>query len=115
MAEPAGPPPGAAAHALRILVVYAGTQGAQQIGVAHTPGQTLYEAVRASGILQRCPDIDLARMGTGVWGRLRGLDTVLAPGDRVEIYRPLVADPKASRSQRARKRAATTGAQAGRR
>ena len=114
MAEPAGAAPEAAAPVPHVLVVYAGLLGAQQSVVAYTPGQTLYEAVRASGILQRCPDIDLARMSTGVWGKLRGLDTILAQGDRVEIYRALVADPKASRSQRARKRAAAAEPRAGR-
>ena len=109
MAEPAEAARGAAAPAPRILVVYAGPQDAQQIEVALTPGQTLFEAVRASGILLRCPEVDLARMATGVWGKLRPLDHVLAPGDRVEIYRPLSADPKASRSLRAKKRAARVG------
>ena len=67
-------------------------------------GATLEEAIRASGILQEEPEIDLNNHRVGVFGKLKPLDTVLRENDRVEIYRPLIADPKESRRQRAVKK-----------
>ena len=57
-------------------------------------GSTLEIAIRQSGILEQVPEIDLAVSKVGVFGRLYPLEHVLEAGDRVEIYRPLVADPK---------------------
>ena len=54
-----------------------------------------------SGLLARCPEIDLAVNGVGVFGRQRQLDEAVTAGDRVEIYRPLPQDPKALRRRRA--------------
>lgn len=64
-------------------------------------GTTLEQAVRESALLERFPDIDLARNQVGIFGKLNKLDAVLRNGDRVEIYRPLIADPKQVRKQRA--------------
>lgn len=68
------------------------------------PGTCLREAIVRSGILERHPEIDAERCATGIFGRRASADTPLHDGDRVEIYRPLVADPKRSRRQRAAKR-----------
>jgi len=57
-------------------------------------GSTVQEAIRRSGLLDQFPDIDLARNKVGIFGKLAGLDTVLAEGNRVEIYRPITADPE---------------------
>lgn len=57
-------------------------------------GSTLEIAIRQSGILEQYPGIDLAVNKVGVFGRLCPLERVLEAGDRVEIYRPLVADPR---------------------
>ena len=65
-------------------------------------GATLSEAIAISGITKRFPEIDLLKNKTGVFGRLRPLEYILHPGDRVEIYRPLVADPKEVRRARVR-------------
>jgi putative ubiquitin-RnfH superfamily antitoxin RatB of RatAB toxin-antitoxin module len=65
------------------------------------PGATLEDAIRGSGILEQYPDIDLAVNKVGVFGKLGKLGDVLHAGDRVEIYRPLIADPKQVRRQRA--------------
>jgi uncharacterized protein len=65
-------------------------------------GATLGEAIAISGITKRFPEIDLLKNKTGVFGRLRPLEYILHPGDRVEIYRPLVADPKEVRRARVR-------------
>ena len=63
---------------------------------------TIEDVIRQSGILERFPDIDLAVNRVGVFGKLAKLADTLHPGDRVEIYRPLIADPKQVRKQRAR-------------
>lgn len=64
-------------------------------------GITAENAIYASGILKKFPEIDLAVNKIGVFGKLTKLDTVLRHLDRVEIYRPLIADPKEVRKQRA--------------
>ena len=64
-------------------------------------GATAEQAILASGILKKFPDIDLATNKIGIFGKLTRLDTVLRQLDRVEIYRPLIADPKEVRKQRA--------------
>ena len=78
-----------------------------QIGVAYSePGQqiwlnievpdesTVKEAIERSGILKQFPHIDLGAQKVGVFGRLVKLDAALKAGDRVEIYRGIVADPE---------------------
>jgi putative ubiquitin-RnfH superfamily antitoxin RatB of RatAB toxin-antitoxin module len=62
---------------------------------------SIEDVIRASGILQQFPGIDLATSQVGVFGKLARLTDTLHPGDRVEIYRPLIADPKVVRKQRA--------------
>lgn len=65
------------------------------------PGTTVAEAIRLSGILQRCPGIDLNVNRVGIFGRPAAVGIPVADGDRIEIYRPLRADPKESRRHRA--------------
>ncbi len=57
-------------------------------------GSNVAEVLEASGLLQRCPEIDLANVKIGVFGKLRKLDAVVEAGERVEVYRPIIADPK---------------------
>ena len=64
-------------------------------------GATLEQAIHASGMLEKFPEIDLGSNKVGVFGKLAKLDDKLHPGDRVEIYRPLIADPKEARRRRA--------------
>lgn len=64
-------------------------------------GTTAEQAVLQSGILAKFPDIDLSQNKLGIFGKLVKADTVLRERDRVEIYRPLIADPKEVRRQRA--------------
>ncbi|MES2071664.1 MAG: RnfH family protein [Pseudomonadota bacterium] len=70
-----------------------------QVAADATPAQ----AVAQSGILQKHPEIDLAVNKLGVFGKLKPADWRLHDGDRVEIYRPLIADPKEARRRRAQK------------
>lgn len=64
-------------------------------------GITAENAIYASGILKKFPEIDLTINKIGIFGKLTKLDTALRHLDRVEIYRPLIADPKEVRKQRA--------------
>ncbi len=66
-------------------------------------GTTLKQAIERSGIIDIYPQIDLTKDKTGVFGKIAKLDTVLREKDRVEIYRPLIADPKQVRKERAAK------------
>ncbi|MCX9067636.1 RnfH family protein [Citrobacter portucalensis] len=68
-------------------------------------GATVEEAIRASGLLELRTDIDLSKNKVGIYSRPVKLADVLQGGDRVEIYRPLIADPKELRRQRAEKSA----------
>lgn len=72
------------------------------------PGTTLGQAIALSGVLQAVPDIDETTMQTGIHAKKKPLDTLLREHDRVEIYRPLIADPRQAR--RRRKPATTTAA-----
>ena len=67
-------------------------------------GTTLEQAIRQSGVLLAMPEIDLATCRVGVYSKIKSLDSVLREGDRIEIYRPLIADPKESRRRRALKK-----------
>jgi len=87
---------------IAIEVAYAGPGEPLVVALDVEPGTTLRGAIERSGLLHRFPEIDLARAGAGVFGRARGLDELVAPGDRVEIYRPLPVDPKEVRRRRAR-------------
>lgn len=74
----------------------------QYLEPLHVPsGCTLEQAIQHSQVLERFPEIDLADARVGVFGKVARLDYVLHDGDRVEIYRPLIADPKAARKKRA--------------
>jgi putative ubiquitin-RnfH superfamily antitoxin RatB of RatAB toxin-antitoxin module len=72
------------------------------------PGTTIGQAVEASGVLARFPEINLVTQPVGIYGKKKTLETVLRERDRIEIYRPLVADPKDSRRKRAAKKEAGT-------
>ncbi len=65
------------------------------------PGTTVREAIERSGMLKRFPDIDLERNRVGRWSHVVALGDTVQAGDRIEIYRALVADPKEVRRQRA--------------
>jgi putative ubiquitin-RnfH superfamily antitoxin RatB of RatAB toxin-antitoxin module len=86
---------------LDVEVAYAREQAQALIPVKGQPGMTLTEAIERSGILTRFPEIDLGVNKVGIFGKVAKPDQVLASGDRVEIYPPLIADPKQARKQRA--------------
>jgi len=86
---------------MRVEVVYA-TPARQVVKTLSLPaGSNVEAAIRASGLLEEFPEIDLGVNRTGVFGEMASLDECLQGGERVEIYRPLIADPKEARRQRA--------------
>jgi putative ubiquitin-RnfH superfamily antitoxin RatB of RatAB toxin-antitoxin module len=69
-------------------------------------GASVRDAVLASGWPSACAGQDLSALQVGVWGRRCGLDQPVREGDRVEVYRPLLVDPKVARRERFRKQGA---------
>lgn len=88
---------------LKIEVAYASSEEQALLVLEAAEGATAGEAIEQSGIRKRYPHMDMSRCKVGIFGRLVSLDTVLRDGDRVEIYRPLIAEPGDARRQRARR------------
>ncbi len=86
---------------ITIEVVYALPKEQLLLRVSLPEGATIAEAVQKCGILEKYPDIDLAKSKLGVFGKLQKADAVLRDKDRIEIYRPLQCDPKEVRRRRA--------------
>ncbi len=84
-----------------VEVVYALPEKQEIVPLALPVGSTLQQAVLASGLVEKYPAIDVAAGKFGIYSKLAKPDTVLRDRDRVEIYRPLIADPKEVRKQRA--------------
>lgn len=64
-------------------------------------GMTIRDGIEASGVLSHYPELDIDVMKVGLFGKMAPMKTVLRAKDRIEIYRPLIADPKEVRKQRA--------------
>jgi uncharacterized protein len=86
---------------LRIEVVYALPGAEDAVTLELHPGATAGDAVRASRLLERHPEIDLGRHKLGIYGKLVTPDARLSDGDRVEVYRRLLLEPKEARRRRA--------------
>ncbi|WP_312857217.1 RnfH family protein [Acerihabitans arboris] len=86
---------------MHVAVVYALPERQYLRQVVLAPGSTLEQAIQASGILAIRHDIDLGKNKVGVFSRPARLSDQVNDGDRVEIYRPLLIDPKDLRRQRA--------------
>ena len=81
---------------MKVEVVFARPEGAETVSVELPPGATVRDALAASGFQL------LKNQPMGIFGKRVALEHPLAPGDRVEIYRPLAMDPKEARRRRAR-------------
>lgn len=90
---------------IKVEVVYALPEKQYLLNVRLAQGSTVEQAIAASGILELRTDIDLAKNKVGIFSRPVKLADAVNDGDRVEIYRPLIADPKELRRQRAEKAA----------
>jgi putative ubiquitin-RnfH superfamily antitoxin RatB of RatAB toxin-antitoxin module len=97
MAEPAE---------LQVYVTYMLPQSEFIRPLRVAPGTTIGQAIERSGVLASFPDINLVTQPVGIYSKKKTLETELRDRDRVEIYRPLVADPKDSRRKRAAKKQA---------
>ncbi|RLJ61445.1 RnfH family protein [Sulfurisoma sediminicola] len=86
---------------INVEVVYALPARQELIHLKLPQGATLQQAIEVSGLPQKHPEIDPAKGRFGIYSKLAKPDTVLRDRDRVEIYRPLIADPKEVRKQRA--------------
>ena len=88
---------------IAIEVAYANPEQQVIVALNLPEGATAGQAITASGLLNRFPEIDESDIKTGIFGSVCRLDQPLRQGDRVEIYRPLRHDPKEARRQRAAK------------
>jgi putative ubiquitin-RnfH superfamily antitoxin RatB of RatAB toxin-antitoxin module len=88
---------------IRVEVVYALPERQYLRTVKLEEGSTVEQAIVASGLLELRKDIDLKSNKVGVYSRPVKLADTISDGDRIEIYRPLIADPKELRRQRAEK------------
>lgn len=86
---------------IAVEVVYALPHEQPMLRLNLPDGATVEDAIRQSGVLEAHPEIDLARNKVGIFSKLVKLDEKLRDKDRVEIYRPLIADPKEVRRKRA--------------
>ena len=86
---------------MTVEVAYALPQRQEIVALQVPVGTTVQQAAAQSDIVRHFPEIDLATVKMGIFGKAAKADAVLQPGDRVEIYRPLIADPKEIRRQRA--------------
>jgi len=86
---------------INVEVIYALPAQQPLLRVQLPEGATVGDAIRASGVLEAHPEIDLAKNKVGIFSKLVKLDEKVRDRDRVEIYRPLIADPKEVRRKRA--------------
>ena len=91
---------------IEVRVVYATPDDQRLYTVRVRGGATVRMAVAESGLLEHHRHIDIDHCAVGIFGERADLATVVSAGDRIEIYRPLIADPKESRRRRAAKRTA---------
>ena len=86
---------------ITVEVAYALPQQQVIISIEVKAGTTALEAIQYSGLLRDYPELSLKNCRIGVFGKVVSFDAVLQPLDRVEVYRPLIADPKQARRLRA--------------
>lgn len=88
-------------NTFQVEVIYALPDEQKILTVDLQEGQTAKDAIERSGILQRYPELDIDKLVIGIFGKKVKLDKALRDRDRVEIYRPLIADPKEVRKRKA--------------
>lgn len=94
---------------MTVEVLYARPGAIWRRSVELPSGATVAQALDASGLLLSFPEFGAHPPPAGVFGRICATEQTLAPGDRVEVYRPLVFDPMESRRRRARHRGRQAG------
>lgn len=95
---------------IAVEVAYALPERQYLLALSVEANCTVLDAVRRSGIVEQCPEIDLGAVTLGIFGKVieQPAQHALRDGDRIEIYRPLSIDPKAARRARANKTANKT-------
>jgi len=88
---------------IQVEVVYGTPTRQELLSIEVKAGSTVEQVVLASGIIESFPEIDLKVNGVGIWNRAAKLKDEVNDFDRVEVYRPLLADPKEVRKRRAEK------------
>jgi len=78
---------------MQVAVAYAEPTQQVWLRIEVPEDTTVEQAIIKSGLLRQFPEIDLTERAVGIFGKLAKLDAPLNPGDRVEIYRPIIADP----------------------
>ena len=92
------------ADSLRVSVVVSmRPREFQEAHVQLPAGSTVADAIRASQLLVSVPDTEVDALALGVWGRKASAGQLACDGDRVELYRPLLVDPKVARRERFRR------------
>lgn len=95
-----------AEHArIQVQVCYAGLHKTSLLDLQVDADANILQVIQQSGIVQMHPEIDVSILKVGIFGKLKALDATIHAGDRVEIYRPLIADPMEARRRRAKKQA----------
>lgn len=79
---------------MKVQVAYATPARHTVLSVDIEEGATVQQAIDKSGILKKCPEIDLTKQKVGIFSKSATLDAVVEDGARIEIYRPITADPK---------------------
>ncbi|MDW8323064.1 MAG: RnfH family protein [Burkholderiales bacterium] len=79
---------------MQIAVAYSEPSNQVWLRIEVPEDTTVEQAIVRSGILRLFPHIDLTRQKVGIYGKLTKLDAIPQPGDRIEIYREIIADPK---------------------
>ncbi|MFZ6780508.1 RnfH family protein [Undibacterium sp. Ji83W] len=92
---------------MHVQICYAGLDTTSLLDLQVALDATVLQVIQQSGIMEIHPDINVGLLKVGVFGKLKALDSGLHAGDRIEIYRPLIADPMEARRRRAKKQAQT--------
>lgn len=88
---------------IKIEIAYARPEQQKILTLMVKEGATIEEAIDRSGILELFPEIDLTKQKVGIFSQIKKLTDKIKEDDRIEIYRPLLIDPKEARRKRAKK------------
>ena len=88
---------------INVEIAYANPTSQSIIQVEIEEGRTIEQAIDRSGILLLFPEIDLMQQKVGIFSKQMKLSDIIKEGDRIEIYRPLIVDPKEARRRRVKK------------
>ena len=87
---------------LNIEIVYARPEAQTLLSLAVIPGSTIHQALKKSTLLKDHAELDIRHLSIGIFSEPKQLSDVLQEGDRIEIYRPLLCDPKKERQRKAK-------------